>query len=407
MPANTNYPFTALVGQDEVKDALILAAVNPRVQGVLLIGPKGTGKTTAVRGLADLLPVITHSLCPNGCDPAWARTAPDRLCPECRRKLAEGEPIAYTAPQAVVELPLNATLDDVVGGANARLSLEQQHLRFDPGILAHAHQNILYIDEINLVARDVLDAILDAAATGYCVVRRGRLAASYPARFVLIGSMNPEEGFLRPQIIDRIGLRVYVHGVTDAAERLAVTRRVHAFQDDPERFAADYAPPTLAAAASISTARAALPGVRLSAAAEEIGIRLITRLGIESQRTEIVLFAAARAYAAIDERPEVTAADVLTVAPLVVRRRRSSGAEEFLAASRAEEVVIQAAIAALRRRPRQPRTLARPAPAPGGGDGAAPNAPAVGAPAAPPAAARATPARRSRRPAPVGPATPR
>jgi magnesium chelatase subunit I len=372
MPPHAAFPFTALVGQDEVKDALILAAVNPRVQGVLLIGPKGTGKTTAVRGLADLLPEITHSLCPNGCEPAWALQDPERLCPDCRDKLNRGEPISYIARQAVVELPLNATLDDVVGGANVRLSLEQQHLRFDPGILAHAHQNILYIDEINLVAQEVLDAILDAAATGYCVVRRGRLAASYPSRFVLIGSMNPEEGFLRPQIIDRIGLRVVTGGLTDPVERLAVARRVHAFGDDPEAFAAEYAGLTAAAAASIARARAALPAVRVGPAAEEAAIRLITRLGIESNRTEIVLFEAARAYAAIDERAEATVDDVRAVAPLVLRRRRSTGTDAFWAATREEESLIQSELAGLQSRPSRARRAPKPAPAAPGGDGSGP-----------------------------------
>jgi magnesium chelatase subunit I len=364
MPPHAAFPFTALVGQDEVKDALILAAVNPRVQGVLLIGPKGTGKTTAVRGLADLLPEITHSLCPNGCEPAWALQNPERLCPDCRDKLNRGEPISYIARQAVVELPLNATLDDVVGGANVRLSLEQQHLRFDPGILAHAHQNILYIDEINLVAQEVLDAILDAAATGYCVVRRGRLAASYPSRFVLIGSMNPEEGFLRPQIIDRIGLRVIAGALTDPMERLTIARHVHAFGDDPEAFAAQYAGLTAAAAASIARARAALPAVRVSPTAEEAAIRLITRLGIESNRTEIVLFEAARAYAAIDERPEAIIDDVRAVAPLVLRRRRSTGTDAFWAATREEESLIQAELAALQPRPPRARRAPKPATAP-------------------------------------------
>jgi magnesium chelatase subunit I len=351
MATRTAYPFTALIGQDEAKDALILAAVNPRVQGVLLIGPKGTGKTTAVRGLADLLPVITHSLCANGCDPAWALTAPDRLCDDCRRKLAAGDPISYRARQTVVELPLNATLDDVVGGANVRLSLEQQRLHFDPGILAHAHGNILYIDEINLVAPEVLDAILDAAATGYCWVRRGRLAASYPSRFVLIGSMNPEEGVLRPQIIDRIGLRVYVDAIRDSAQRITLARRVHAFGNDPEAFAAEYAGLTEVAAASIAQARAALAAVSISPAAEEAGMSLITGLGIESSRTEIVLFEAARAYAAIDERAEAGVDDVLAVAPPVLRGRRSSAATEYRAGVAAEETRIQEAITTLRRAP--------------------------------------------------------
>jgi magnesium chelatase subunit I len=359
------FPLTALVGQDEIKDALILAAVNPRVQGVLLVGPKGTGKTTAVRGLADLLPVLTFSTCAYGCDPAWALSAPDRLCPDCLGRLGQGLPIAYEQRQAVVELPLNATLDDVVGGANARLSLEQQRLRFEPGILAHAHQNILYIDEINLLPEEVIDAILDAAATGYCVVRRGRLSTSYPARFVLIGSMNPEMGWLRPQIIDRIGLRVFVEPLNGAEERLALTRLVRAYHDDPEGMAAQYAGPTAAAAASITAARALLPQVGLDPAAEEAAIRLIMALDIESHRTEIVLFETARAYAAVDERTRVTVDDLLAVAPLVLRQRRSSPQLAIIRQVREEEGQIRAAIAAIRqearpRRRRSPRPTVPP-----------------------------------------------
>src|SRR5690242_666919 len=145
MPDNLIYPLTALVGQEETKDALILAAVNPRVQGVLLVGGKGTGKTTAVRGLLPLLPAIEHTTCQFGCRPSMALIDPELLCDDCRDKLARGEPITYREQQKVVELPLNATLDDVVGGANVRAGLEQQRLRFEPGVLAHAHGNILYI----------------------------------------------------------------------------------------------------------------------------------------------------------------------------------------------------------------------------------------------------------------------
>ena len=345
-----SFPFVALVGQEEVKDALILAAVNPRVQGVLLVGSKGTGKTTAVRGLAELLPSIIFSTCIYDCDPTWALTAPDRLCPDCITRLAQGEPISYEQRQAVVELPLNATLDDVVGGANVRLSLEQQRLRFEPGILAHAHQNILYIDEINLLPEEVIDAILDAAATGYCVVRRGRLATSYPARFALVGSMNPEMGLLRPQIIDRIGLRVFVHSLPAAAERLALARQVRAFHDDPEGFAAYYTAQTARAAASITRARAILPQVQIAPAAEEAAIALIMAMGIESHRTEIVLGEAARAFAAVDERAEAGVDDVLTVAPLVLRQRRSSALTEYTRQLQEEETHIQAAIQAARQR---------------------------------------------------------
>src|SRR3954464_2850067 len=232
MSSNVPYPLTAIVGQEEMKDALLLAAVNPRVQGVLLIGTKGTGKTTAARGLIPLLPTVEHSTCPFGCEPSMALTHPEELCANCTEKLARGEAISYRDTQKVVELPLNATIDDVVGGVSLRASMEQQRLRFEPGLLAHAHHNILYIDEINLLDESIVDAILDAAATGYCVVRRGRLAASYPSEFVLIGSMNPEEGELRPQIMDRIGLRVNVTTSGSIDERLQIAKRAREFRAD-------------------------------------------------------------------------------------------------------------------------------------------------------------------------------
>ncbi len=371
------FPFTALVGQDEIKDALILAAVNPRVQGVLLVGPKGTGKTTAVRGLADLLPTLIFATCAYDCDPAWALTAPDRLCADCLARLGQGLPIAYEQRQAVVELPLNATLDDVVGGASARLSLEQQRLRFEPGILAHAHRNILYIDEINLLPEEVIDAILDAAATGYCVVRRGRLSTSYPARFVLIGSMNPEMGWLRPQIIDRIGLRVFVEPLAQGAERLALTRLVRTYQDDAETLAGQYAGPTAAAAASIARARLLLPQVGIDPAAEEAAIQLIMALEIESHRTEIVLFETARAYAAVDERTTVTTDDILTVAPLVLRQRRSSPQLALIRQMKEEEVQIQAAIETIRQQAARPKRRRSPRPTPPPQNGTTPTLPSI------------------------------
>jgi magnesium chelatase subunit I len=361
MAENVAFPLTALVGQDEVKDALLLAAVNPRVQGVLLIGAKGTGKTTAVRGLLPLLPTIEHSTCEFGCDPAMALTHPEELCDKCREKLSRGEAISYRDKQKVVELPLNATLDDVVGGVSLRASLEQQRVLFEPGLLSHAHRNILYIDEINLLDEAIVDAILDAAATGYCVVRRGRLAASYPSEFVLVGSMNPEEGDLRPQIMDRIGLRVYVSACSSLDERLQIARRARQFRADPVRFMDLYAEATQRAAESIQHARAALDKIEVAPEAEQFAVIVTSELGIESHRAEIVLMEAARAYAALsaDDGRQTTETgrqttddgqlmagvdDVKAVAPLVLRRRKS-GLAEFEAAARREDEEIRNAVA--------------------------------------------------------------
>jgi magnesium chelatase subunit I len=343
MPNNVPYPLTAVVAQEEMKDALLLAAVNPRVQGVLLIGAKGTGKTTAARGLLPLLPTIEHSTCQFGCEASMALMHPEDLCDNCREKLARGEAISYRDTQKVVELPLNATIDDVVGGASARAGLEQQHLRFEPGLLAHAHRNILYIDEINLLDEVIIDAILDAAATGYCVVRRGRLASSYPSEFVLIGSMNPEEGELRPQIMDRIGLRVNVSACSTLPERLEITHRLREYRDDPLGFVDKYSAQTARAAQSIETARKAIRQTDLTLEAESFAVALTSQLGIESHRAEIVLIEAARAFAAIDERPLAEIADVMAVAPLALRRRKSklTGFEE---AARKEDQEIAAAI---------------------------------------------------------------
>jgi magnesium chelatase subunit I len=343
MPDNVAFPLTALVGQDEVKDALLLAAVNPRVQGVLLIGGKGTGKTTAVRGLLPLLPEIEHSTCAFGCDPSHALTHPEELCDSCRAKLALGEAISYRDTQKVVELPLNATLDDVVGGASARAGIEQQRLRFEPGLLAHAHRNILYIDEINLLDEAIVDAILDAAATGYCVVRRGRLAASYPAEFVLIGSMNPEEGALRPQIMDRIGLRVNVAPRTSPDERLEIAQRVRRYRSDPPGFLSTYEPQTSRAAESIQRAREALKQTDLTPEAERLAVSLTLELGVGSHRAEIVLMEAARAYASLEGRELANVDDVKAVALLVLRHRRSD-LTDFERTAREEDEQITAAI---------------------------------------------------------------
>ena len=229
------FPFLALVGQREMKLALMLALINPAVGGVLLIGPRGTGKTTAVRSLVDLLPSVPRSLCYYGCLPEDVEQGGiDAVCPDCAKKYAAGEPLAKTDRVRLVELPLNACLDDVIGGIDERAVIHDR-MRLRRGVLNQADRNLLYVDEVNLLSNDVVDALLDAAAQGSYTVRRGPLAASYWSRFVLIGSMNPEEGQLRPQIMDRFGLRVVVHGLKAAEERLEAYRRVQAFGTSPRR----------------------------------------------------------------------------------------------------------------------------------------------------------------------------
>ena len=332
------FPFLALVGQVEMKLALILTLINPAAGGVLLVGPRGTGKTTAVRGLADLLPQIQRSTCPNGCEPQAAEVeGMNGVCPACAARLIRGEPITAPDRMRLVELPLNARLDDVVGGIDERVALEQRKVRLERGLLAMADQNLLYVDEVNLLANDIVDAILDAAAQGLYTARRGPLAATYRARIVLVGTMNPEEGQLRPQIQDRFGLRVLVRGLTDSQDRLEVYRRVSAYQANPYALRANWADETLAAAAEIAEARARLPQVKLTPPVERAGLAWVKRLGIDSHRAEVVLFESARAHAAADGRALANLTDLRAVAGMALRQRRSRFMDDYLAAQKDEE----------------------------------------------------------------------
>jgi magnesium chelatase subunit I len=338
-----HFPFLALVGQAEMKTALVLCIVNPAVGGVLLIGPRGTGKTTAVRGLVDLMPPVRRSLCPYGCDEEAAETwGMDAICPDCAAKLARGEDLTGLDHMRLVDLPLNARLEDVIGGINERVAIEQRKVRLERGILAHAHRNLLYIDEVNLLDDIIVDAILDAAAQGRVTVRRGPMVAVYPADFVLVGSMNPEEGLLRPQIQDRFGLRVMVDGLTDPQERLEGYRRVRVFREHPHRLIAALAEDTIAFGEEIGRARELLPKVDLAPEAEQLVLRMIEELEISSHRAEITTLEAARAYAAADSRQKATVEDVQAVAPMALRQRRSQFMREYFKAAQAEESEISA-----------------------------------------------------------------
>ena len=316
------YPFLAIVGQAELKTALVLALVNPRIGGVLLIGPYGVGKTTAVRGLVDIMPTIE------------------------REELDEqGQPVMRRVPMRIIELPLNARMEDVVGGINERVALEQQRVLLEDGVLARAHRNLLYIDEVNLLDARVIDAILDAAAQGRTFVRRGAMTRLYPSQFVLVGSMNPEEGRLRPQILDRFGLRVWVAPLADMQQRLEIYHRMRAFRDDPQAFRERYADETAKLRQEIVAAREVLPHVNVPQAAEEFALRCIQELKIPSHRAEIALLEAARARAAAEFRVEVTVDDVATIAPLALRQRRSLPIEDYAVQMADEDATIAAALA--------------------------------------------------------------
>jgi magnesium chelatase subunit I len=335
------FPFLAMVGQREMKLALILALINPAVGGVLLVGPRGTGKTTAVRGLTDLLPEVPRSLCYYGCMPEDIEAGGiDAVCPDCARKYAQGDPLFQLDRVRMVELPLNSRIEEVVGGIDERAAVHSR-LQLRRGLLSQADRNILYVDEINLLDNDIVDAILDAAAQGSYTVRRGAISATYRARFVLIGSMNPEEGSLRPQILDRFGLRILVHGLEDREQRLEAYRRVRSYLTNPRRTVATYLAETAQLQAEIQAARDLLPQVELPDSVAESGLALIDELHIDSLRAEITLFEAARAYAAADGRNTVTAQDLFGVAPMTLRVRRSTFITEFFAAQQVEENEIR------------------------------------------------------------------
>lgn len=335
------FPFLALVGQSEMKLALVLSLINPNVDGVLLIGNRGTGKSTAVRGLIDLLPEVNRSLCPYGCLPEDIETGGmDEVCPDCARKYGEGESLTYRDSVQLIELPLNAGLEDVIGGLNSRSGAHRRH-RLNRGILARADRNLLYIDEVNLLNDEIVDAILDAAAQGAYTVRRGTLAATYRSRFVLIGSMNPEEGRLRPQILDRFGLRVLVSGLKGKQQRLEAYRRTIAYRANPRQVVREYASATALVREELQAAREAIPKVELTKATERYGLDLIKQMGIDSLRAEITLFEAARARAVADGRRKASTKDIRAVAPIAIRLRRSEFMEDFFKAQSKEQRRLQ------------------------------------------------------------------
>lgn len=333
MPA-VRFPFTALVGQDDLRRALLINAVAPEVGGVLVRGERGTAKTTAVRALETLLPAVdVVSGCPYGSAPAEADRCP---CAACAAFVADGRrdralagageiPGSERRPAPLVELPVGATVDRVVGTLDLERALQDGEAVLQPGLLARAHRGILYVDEVNLLGDHLVDVLLDAAAQGEAVVERDNVSVRHPARFLLVGTMNPEEGDLRPQLLDRFGLSVTVAGSTDPQVRAEVVRRRLAYEADPAAFAERFRDAEAAVAATIAAAVALLPRVTLG----ERMLRLITgacaRLHVDGLRADLVAARCARALAALDGRDEVAEEDVRDALLLTLPHRRRRG----------------------------------------------------------------------------------
>ncbi len=313
------YPFTAIVGQAAMQTALVLNAINPHIGGLLIRGTSGTAKSTSVRGLAALLPTVkVVADCPFGCDPGDASAQ----CSLCRERLARGETLpALERPRRLVNLPLNATEDRVAGTLDIARALREGVKALEPGLLAEANRGILYIDEINLLDDHIVDILLDAAALGVNIVEREGVSVSHPARFLLIGTMNPEEGELRPQIADRIGLQVEVQALASEAERVEVMKRREAFAADPAHFRAQYRRQEEDLRGAIAAAIARLPRVSVPERLYAAIAQLTQRAKVPSHRADITILQCAKALAALEGREEAAPADVLEAATLALGHR--------------------------------------------------------------------------------------
>ena len=313
-----SYPFTAIVGQDKMKLALVLNAINPTIGGVLIRGEKGTGKSTAVRALARLLPeqqVVEG--CHFGCHP----DDPEDWCWECRERAEQGPLPVTTRRMRVVELPINASEDRVVGTIDLEAALKEGSRRFEPGVLAEANRNILYVDEVNLLDDHIVDVLLDAAAMGVNVIEREGVSFSHPSRFILVGTMNPEEGELRPQLLDRFGLCVDVEGIRDLDQRVAIVEKRARWEIDPNTFFQQHAESEQEVRSHIAEGIVTFPEVDLPREILKLVAQISIALEVDGHRSDLVCARAAQAKAAYDSDPEVTVTHVTDVAEMVFAHR--------------------------------------------------------------------------------------
>jgi magnesium chelatase subunit D len=335
----TVYPFCAIVGQEKMKLALILNVINPKIGGVLLRGEKGTGKSLVVRALAHLLPEVNVVAdCPFHCDPA----RPKEMCDACSAKVTNGEKLhSAKRPVSVVELPIGATEDRLVGTLDIEKAIKTGEKHFEPGLLAEANRNILYIDEVNLLDDHLVDVLLDAAAMGVNYVEREGVSFSHPAQFVLVGTMNPEEGELRPQLLDRFALSVEVKGIPYREARAEIVRRRIAFEKNPASFIASQNNEQEHTRRKIVAASKLLPKVRLSNEMLDLITQICIDFAVDGHRADITMYKAACTIAAFKGRTEVVAEDVKEAAELVLphRRRRQPFEEPKLEQQQLQETI--------------------------------------------------------------------
>lgn len=311
------FPFTAIVGQDEMKTALLVAAVDPSIGGVLVFGDRGTGKSTAIRALAALMPKIPMvDGCPFNCDPD---KKPAGLCARCESGTEKLK--SRASPIPVVDLPLGATEDRVIGALDLERALHDGEKAFEAGLLARAHRGFLYIDEVNLLEDHIVDSLLDVAASGENVVEREGLSVRHPARFVLVGSGNPEEGELRPQLLDRFGMSVEVKTPQDVAARVEIVRQRDAFERDPEGFTKNQQRKEGRVRRQLQKARESLDSIEVADEVLEAAATLCMSLGTDGLRGELTLVRTARAQAALAGRDVATLDDMKALAPSVLRHR--------------------------------------------------------------------------------------
>ena len=312
------YPFTAIVGQEKMKLALVANAISPNIAGVLIRGERGTGKSTAVRALARLLP--EHRVvegCHFGDDP----DEPEHFCVDCRERAAIGPLPVSTRPMRVVELPINSSEDRVVGSIDLEAALKHGHRRFEPGVLAEANRNILYVDEVNLLDDHIVDVLLDAAAMGVNVVEREGVSIVHPSRFILVGTMNPEEGELRPQLLDRFGLCVDVEGIDDPELGVSIVEREAAFRAHESAFLDEFRSSDARLSQRIAEARESVDDLDLTPSQARLISRICVDSGVHGHRADLVVARASLALAAFRGHPQATRDDIFDAAELALAHR--------------------------------------------------------------------------------------